>query len=230
MLHNLCERTFRSAFSSIYKWCLWVWTEDECVRIQFAWNAPLYPNHYGNRCERCVPYSHNSIQFDSVRRDSLWYGSIWFRFRLRFYFSAYQIKTRNQSVVGAKRIPTPLTCIVYTYVCVSMTAHWRTEVFEKRFWQTHETGGQGRVCVSCRCRWLYLYLCCCRCHCKQVLSIKFKQKATLCLDQASYSCGYMCVKCAWESSFFLSPQQIQNQIQVNLRTKSRTISIGPRKV
>lgn len=171
----------------------------------------------------------NSIQFDTIL---LRYGSIWFRFRLRFYFSAYQIKTRNQSVVGAKRIPTPFTCIVC--VCVSMTAHWRTEVFEKRFRQSHETRGQGRVYVSCHWLYLYLCLCCCccfyRCHCRQVLSIKIKQKATLCLDHASYSCGYMGVKCAWESSCFLTPQQILNQILRNLRTKSRTISIGPRKV
>lgn len=66
-----------------------------------------------------VPLRIRIIQFNSIQFDTtlLRYGPIWFRFRLRFYFSAYQIKTRNQSVVGAKRIPTPFTCIVCVCVC-----------------------------------------------------------------------------------------------------------------
>lgn len=232
-LHNLCERTFRSAFSSIYKWCLWVWTEDGCVRIQFARNAPLYPNHYGNRCECSVAYSHNSIQFDSVRHDS---PSVWVDLiSISIAILLFSISNQNSQSVSRGRKANPHALYLYCLcVCVSMTAHWRTEVFEKRFRQSHETRGQGRVYVSCHWLYLYLCLCCCccfyRCHCRQVLSIKIKQKATLCLDHASYSCGYMGVKCAWESSCFLAPQQILNQILRNLRTKSRTISIGPRKV
>lgn len=123
-LHNLCERTFRSAFSSIYKWCLWVWTEDGCVRIQFARNAPLYPNHYGNRCECSVAYSHNSIQFDSVRHDS---PSVWVDLiSISIAILLFSISNQNSQSVSRGRKANPHALYLYC-LCVCVCQWQRIE-------------------------------------------------------------------------------------------------------